>query len=86
MQEHKYTLMFAMSWTGASYQGVDTLQQAKRFAESWFEDCDRFGQDDTQSIWVIRGSVEDNRDHSDMYPDYLLSRGPRGGIKCERVC
>ena len=82
----KYTLMFAVDCWSASYQGVNTLAQARRFAESWFEDCDRYGQDDTQSIWVIRGTVEDNRDHPDLYPDYLLSRGPRGGIRLERVC
>jgi hypothetical protein len=44
------------------------------------DDLDRFGQSITGSIHIA-----DSMDDIVEYPDFVLERGPRGGVKVERA-
>ena len=44
------------------------------------DDLDRFGQSITNSIHIA-----DSMDDIVEYPDFVLERGPRGGVKVERA-
>lgn len=69
--------------------GDDYLEDAKRFrslgdARAEFravaQELASYGQRIEGSIHVAP-----NRREIDEYPDYVLSLGPRGGLKCERA-
>lgn len=69
--------------------GGDTLEQAERhrtkgdavaaYAEAALE-LDRYGQKIEASI-----HISDRLADIDEYPDFVLSLGPRGGVRCERT-
>ena len=68
--------------------GEDCLEDAvlcssKAAAVDWFlvvaEELDRYGQEIEASLHYAR-----SRDEVSEYPDFVLSLGPRGGVRCER--
>jgi hypothetical protein len=68
--------------------GIDTLDEACRYAtkkdaldtfRDLAEGLARFGQDVQGTIHVA-----DRRSEIVEYPDWVLSLGPRGGLRCER--
>lgn len=69
--------------------GDDALDRAERYrtkrdAVAAFEEAarelDRYGQKIEASIHCAI-----NRNDVDEYPDFVLSLGPRGGVRCERA-
>lgn len=68
----------------------ETLDEAKGYQSKWaavdaFEktarELDRYGQKIEASLH-LQG---DGPDEYDEYPDYVLSLGPRGGLRVERA-
>ena len=56
-----------------------SLRDAKAEYREVAEELDRYGQRIDASVHIA-----ESRDECAEYPDYVLSLGPRGGIRCER--
>lgn len=67
--------------------GDDTLEEAKRYLSKL--DAVLAFESEARQLWRIGQSIEAslhyarNRDALQEYPDFVLSLGPRGGVKCE---
>jgi hypothetical protein len=69
--------------------GSDYLDDACKFAtksdalyefERTARELDRYGQRIEASLHIA-----DSKDDLQEYPDFVLSLGPRGGLRCERA-
>lgn len=55
-----------------------TLREARREAAALYREAARYGVE-PPGFWLYYGAAEPR--HGD-YPDAILERGPRGGIRC----
>ena len=62
----------------------DSIAEAKRYFETTARDLARYGQEVTASLHVYDRRITEGN-HCQEYPDYLLSIGPRGGVRVERT-
>jgi hypothetical protein len=83
--------VWATWWGGQSY-AVPYIEEAELFdsvqatrAEMWRRYFNRDGSTPCVDGDEMHVYYADPRESSDPYPDLVLSRGPRGGIKMERV-
>lgn len=69
--------------------GSDYLEQASKFGskanalhafETAARELDRYGHRIEASLHIA-----DRKDDLQEYPDFILSLGPRGGLRCERA-
>lgn len=63
---------------------MPSLQAAKDEFESTARELDRFGQKIEATIHIYDPRVND-APFCHEYPDYVLSLGPKGGLRCDRA-
>ena len=57
-----------------------SLESCKNVFREVANDLARYGQEIEATVHIA-----ESRDALDEYPDYVLSLGPRGGLRCERA-
>ena len=62
----------------------DSIAEAKRYFADTARDLGRYGQEVTASLHLYDRRVTDGK-HCQEYPDFILSVGPRGGVRVERT-
>lgn len=83
----KYTVQkFTESWSFASPTGEDvefasSLEQLRIIFNDWQEEVKRFSEEPAfLQVWI-----GEHKDVTDLYPDFRLAEGPRGGMIKELV-
>lgn len=64
---------------------MPSLQAAKDEFESTARELDRFGQKIEATIHIYDPRVMNGALFCHEYPDYVLSLGPKGGLRCDRA-
>lgn len=57
-----------------------SLEACKNVFRVTADELAQYGQEIEATVHIA-----ENRDALDEYPDYVLSLGPRGGLRCERA-
>lgn len=68
------------SLTGPRYRQFDSLKEAKAQFLHDAEELARYGQ-----VYEATAHLATSVEQIQEYPDYTLSLGPRGGLKCEKA-
>lgn len=62
---------------GADVEHASSMPQLRRALERWGDTNDDYNQRNDASIMVWKGTLDDV---TDVYPDFELRFGPRGGV------
>lgn len=81
----KCYLSYASDHSLLDAEPCDSIAEAKRRFVFTAEELARYGQEGTEAFIHIRDERQHDEPKLAADPSYVLSLGPRGGLKCEAI-